>query len=81
MKFIQTALFVLFIITCYSCGSGDTGDGYHDTTGIKANSQPLDSNVAPMAGDRGNPDSGMRNDSTTTINRTDSGFDTKSKRK
>lgn len=80
MRTIAAISIVIALFAC-SCGSGDTGEGYSDTAGsIKANAQLLDSNVAPAAGERGNPDSSMRNSGMTT-SPVDSGLDNRSRRK
>lgn len=54
----QTAIAMCIILSLSACGSGDTREGYTaDTTSLNENSGLIDSNVAPVAGDRGNPDS------------------------
>jgi hypothetical protein len=60
MRKLLTICFSLFL---FSCGSGDTGEGYSDTTGgLNTNVGPTDTITSATTGDRVNPDSNAQAD-------------------
>jgi hypothetical protein len=72
---MKRTFFILSILAFCSCGSGDTGEGYSDTTGAhNTEIGPTDSTTSAVTGDHVNPDSNSQADPSDERHRPDKGL-------
>ena len=60
---MKKLLIAIGIAGLCACGSGDTREGYADTTNVYNDIGPTDSATSALAGDRGHPDSTVQTNS------------------
>ena len=72
---MRILLLALSIVTIWSCGSGDTGEGYSDTVNAhNTETGPTDSVTSATTGDKVNPDSNSQADANDGRHRPDPGL-------